>query len=110
MIRGIIYRDVESNKHGFLSTVFVFRWIPVSQENENGSDDRAHLSEHSQLDLESILANDECSEVGLEEIPDDADEFPASKVHLQPIRNWVWSKGEIHPFQGERGGGGTSKK
>ena len=40
---------------------------------ENSSDDRAHLSEHSQLDLESILANDECSEVGLEEIPDDAD-------------------------------------
>ena len=31
------------------------------------------------------------------------DEFPASKVHLQPIRNWVWSKDEIHPFQGERG-------
>ena len=73
MIRGIIYRDVESNKHGFLSTVFVFRWIPVSQENENGSDDRAHLSGHSQLDLESILANDECSEVGLEEIRDDAE-------------------------------------
>ena len=40
---------------------------------DNSSDDRAHLSEHSQLDLESILANDECSEVGLEEIPDDAD-------------------------------------
>ena len=40
---------------------------------ENGSDDRAHSSERSQLDLESILANDECSEVGLEEIPDDAD-------------------------------------
>ena len=33
------------------------------------------------------------------------DEFPASKLHLQPIRTWVWSKGEIHPFQGERGGG-----
>ena len=33
------------------------------------------------------------------------DEFPASKVHLQPIRNWAWSKGEIHPFQGERGWG-----
>ena len=37
------------------------------------------------------------------------DEFPASKVHLQPIRNWVWSKGEIHPFQGERGDGGRLK-
>ena len=78
MIRGIIYRDVESNKYGFVSTVFVSRWIPVSHVVmevvlENGSDDRAHLSERSQLDLESILANDECSEVGLEEIPDDAD-------------------------------------
>ena len=30
------------------------------------------------------------------------DEFPASKVHLQPVRNWVWSKGEIHPFRGGR--------
>ena len=40
---------------------------------ENGNDDRAHLPESSQLDLESILANDECSEVGLEEIPDDAE-------------------------------------
>ena len=34
------------------------------------------------------------------------DEFPASKVHLQPIGNWVWSIGEIHPFHAERGGGG----
>ena len=34
------------------------------------------------------------------------DEFPASKVHLHPIGNWVWSKGEIHPFHAERGGGG----
>ena len=33
-------------------------------------------------------------------------EFPASKVHLEPIGNWVWSKGEIHPFHAERGGGG----
>ena len=78
MNRGIIYRDVESNKYGFVSTVFVSRWIPISQVVmevvlENGSDDRAHLSERSQLDLESILANDECSEVGLEEIPDNAD-------------------------------------
>ena len=38
------------------------------------------------------------------------DEFPASKVHLQPIGNWVWSIGEIHPFHAERGGGGTSEK
>ena len=30
-IRGIIYRDVESNKYGFVSTVFVSRWIPVSK-------------------------------------------------------------------------------
>ena len=37
------------------------------------------------------------------------DEFPASKVHLQPIRNWVWSTGEIHPFQGERREGGLLK-
>ena len=40
-------------------------------------------------------------------------EFPANKVHLQPIGNWVWSKGEIHPFHAERGGvggGGTSEK
>ena len=34
------------------------------------------------------------------------DEFPASKVHLQPIGNWVWSIDEIHPFHAERGGGG----
>jgi len=38
------------------------------------------------------------------------DEFPASKVHLPPIGHWVWSKGEIHSFQAERGGGGTSEK
>ena len=30
-IRGIIYRDVEINKYGFVSTVFVSRWIPVSK-------------------------------------------------------------------------------
>ena len=36
-------------------------------------------------------------------------EFPASKVHLQPIGNWVWSKGEIHPFHAERGGGGRGE-
>ena len=37
------------------------------------------------------------------------DEFPTSKLHLQPIRNWVWSKGEIHRFQGERGEGAHLK-
>ena len=35
--------------------------------------------------------------------------LPTSKVHLQPIRNWVWSKDDIHPFQGERGEGGRLK-
>ena len=63
------YRDVESNKYGFMSTVFVSRWIPVSKVLmevvfENDSNDMAKLSEQSQLDLESVLANDVCSEVG----------------------------------------------
>lgn len=40
---------------------------------ENGRTDTAKLSERSQLDLESVLANDECSELGLEEIPNTAD-------------------------------------
>lgn len=29
MIRGIIYRDVESNNYGFVSIVLVFWWILV---------------------------------------------------------------------------------
>ena len=78
-IRGIIYRDVESNKYGFVSTVFVSRWISVSKVLlevvfESDSNDIAKLSEQSQLDLESVLANDVCSEVGLEEIPDTGDD------------------------------------
>ena len=78
-IRGIIYRDVESNNYGFVSTVLVSRWIPVRKVLmevviENDSNDVATLSEQSQLDLKSVLANDECSEVGLEEIPDIAEE------------------------------------
>ena len=78
-IRGIIYRDVESNKYGFMSTLFVSRWIPVSKVLmevvlESDSNDIAKLSEQSQLELESVLANDVCSEVGLEEIPNTADD------------------------------------
>ena len=78
-IRGIIYRDVESNKYGFVSTVFVSRWIPVSKVLmkvvfESDSNDIAKLSEQSQLDLESVLGNDVCSKVGLEEIPDTGDD------------------------------------
>lgn len=30
-VRGIIYRDVESNQYGFVSSVFVSRWLPVSK-------------------------------------------------------------------------------
>ena len=41
---------------------------------ESDSNDIAKLSEQSQLDLESVLANDVCSEVGLEEIPDTGDD------------------------------------
>ena len=40
---------------------------------ENGRTDTAKLSERSQLDVESVLANDECSELGLEEISNTAD-------------------------------------
>ena len=40
---------------------------------ENGRTDTAKLSEWSQLDLESVLANDECSELGFEEISNTAD-------------------------------------
>ena len=54
--------------------MFVSRLIPVSKVLmkvvfESDSNDIAKLSEQSQLDLESVLANDVCSKVGLEELP-----------------------------------------
>ena len=42
--------------------------------SRSDSNDIAKLSEQSQLDLESVLANDVCSKVGLEEIPDTRDD------------------------------------
>ena len=55
-VRGIIYRDVESNQYGFVSSVFVSRWLPVSKVLmevvlETDSDGISTLSEKSQLDL-----------------------------------------------------------
>ena len=38
------------------------------------------------------------------------DDFPASKVHLQPIGNWVWSKGEKFTPSKRKGGEGGRLK
>lgn len=78
-VRGIIYRDVESNQYGFVSSVFVSRWLPVSKVLmevvlETDSDGIAKLSEKSQLDLETGLANYNRSETGIDEIAECADD------------------------------------
>ena len=62
-----------------MSSMFVSQAIPVSKVLmvvvlKNDSNDVAKLSEQSQLDLTSALANDVFREVGLEEIPDSVDD------------------------------------
>ena len=78
-VRGIIYRDVESNQYGFVSSVFVSRWLPVSKVLmevvlETDSNGLAKLSEKSELDLETALANYNHSETGIEETAECADD------------------------------------
>ena len=79
-VRGIIYRDVESNQYGFVSTIFVSRWLPVRKVLmevvlESNSDGMARLSKQSQQDLETVLENNNCSEEeGIDEIAECADE------------------------------------
>ena len=68
-----------------MSSRFVSLGIPVSKVLmvvvlKNDSNDVAKLSEQSQLDLTSALANDVCREVGLEEIPDSVDDNKCYKV------------------------------
>ena len=65
--------------------MFVSQGIPVSKVPmvvvlQNDSNDVAKLSEQSQLDLTSVLANDVCREVGLEEIPDSVDDNKCYRV------------------------------
>ena len=78
-VRGIIYRDVESNQYGFVSSVFVSRWLPVSKVLmevvlETDSNGLAKLSERSELDLETVLANYNHIEAGIDEITECADD------------------------------------
>ena len=78
-VRGIIYRDVESNQYGFVSSVFVSRWLPVSKVLmevvlETDSDGISKLSEKSQLDLETVLADYNSSEAGIDDIAECVDD------------------------------------
>ena len=78
-VRGIIYRDVESNQYGFVSSVFVSRWLPVSKVLmevvlETDSNGLAKLSERSELDLETVLANYNHIEASIDEITECADD------------------------------------
>ena len=78
-VRGIIYQDVESNQYGFVSSVFVSRWLPVSKVLmeivlETDSNGLAKLSERSELDLETVLANYNHIEAGIDEITECADD------------------------------------
>lgn len=78
-VRDIIYRDVENNQYGFLSSVFVSRWLPVSKvlmevvlETDNNG--LAKLSEKSELELETALGNYNHSETGIDETAECADD------------------------------------
>ena len=63
---------------------------------ESDSNDIAKLSKQSQLDLESVLANDVCSKVGLEEIPDTRDDSKFYEVEqIIDVRlNWQYHSEE----------------
>ena len=78
-VRGRIYQDVESNQYGFVSSVFVSRWLPVSKVLmevvlEADSNGLAKLSERSELDLETVLANYNHIEAGIDEITECTDD------------------------------------